>query len=38
MESLVGKDELFVLEKLHCMANNEEKVKEQKESYQKSNK
>ena len=32
MESLVGKDELFVLEKLHCMANNEETVKEQKET------
>ena len=29
MESLVGKDEVFIVEKLHCMLRNEEKVKVQ---------
>ena len=28
-ESLVGKDEVFIVEKLHCMLRNEEKVKVQ---------
>ena len=29
MESLVGKDEVFIVEKLHCMVRNEERVKVQ---------
>ena len=32
LESFVGKDELYVVEKLQCMANNEETIKAQKET------